>query len=282
MKNKVLLFVIAALAIVGIAVTFIPAASATDAEMIDTVEETTVPVGISSDVVEVIENSGSKGEAIITLAEKLGITVDEAETIINAVIEVGDEYAGDSAWWISFKSNVEEDIQFWAVTIVFVVAAGAIGGTGFVLFGKTNPTMKKAMWGMSEAMKINNEIKDENSQTLGEMKAVFEESAREKAAFEKIIEEKEEKIIAMQSKIDGLEEAAKAERTNMVKAEIYNLRMLKLICDRTAMPLTDKATIDLFYAKGIESLKNELSPEDVEKIEKTMATLNVVGDGGNA
>ena len=276
MKKRILFCVIAALIAIGILVTLIPVVSATDSDAVTESGE------IAEEVVDAIENTKNKNEAIISLAEKLGITVPEAEEIINMIIDIGDEYVGDSAWWIIFKSNVEEDIQFWAVVVVFVAAAAAIIWGGFVLFKKTNPIMKKAMWGMLEAMKINNEIKDENSQTLGEMKRIFEESAREKAMFEKTIEEKEEYITALEVQCKELREAAIIERTNMVKAEMYNLRMLKLICDRTAMPLTDKATIDLFYAKGIESLKNELSPEDIEKIEKTMATLNTVGDGGNA
>ncbi len=294
MKKRILRYIIAALAAVCMSTLFIPVASATDIETLEANEtiveskaETVTETAeiskedageIASEVIEVIGNTANKSEAIISLAEKLGITVSEAEAIINTVIEVGDEYAGDSAWWISFKNNVQSDIQFWAVAMVLVAAVLAIIGGIFVLLAKTNPTMKKAMWGMTESLKISDKMSNENSQTLGEIKKIFEESAKKEALFEQIIEKKEEYITELEVKIEKLEEASSVERANMVKAEMYNLRMLKLICDRTAMPLTDKATIDLFYAKGVEALKEELSEEDLEKIEKTMATLNTVGD----
>ena len=110
------------------------------------------------------------------------------------------------------------------------------------------------------------------------MKEIFLKAAEKEEVFERLIEQKEEVIKTLTEKIKDLEEKSESERVNMVSAEIYNLRILKLICDRTAMPLTDKATIDLFYAKGLDALKAELSAEDVEKIEKNLSTLDTVGD----
>jgi hypothetical protein len=57
--------------------------------------------------------------------------------------------------------------------------------------------------------------------------------------------------------------------------------MLKLVIDRTAMPMTDKATIDLFYANGMKAIEAELSEEDFAKLEKRLAMLDSVGGQQN-
>ena len=287
--KKILLFVIIALAIVAVSITFINV-GATDTEAVTVVESDTnvgdALASIDSEtaeaIVDIIENSGSKESAIISIAEKLGVTTEEAEHILNAIIAVGDEYLGDTGWWVGFKNDVQEDRQFWTTVIVLVFAIIAIAAGVFVLVFKTNPMTKKAMWGMNEALSISKQTSTENSQTLGELKELFIASVEREKTFEKIIDEKEEQIVILTEKIATYEERSKTERFNMVSAEIYALRMLKLALDRTAMPLADKATIDLFYAKGLDALTADLSPEDVEKIEKLLSGLDTVGDGRNA
>lgn len=294
MKRKVLFIVVGVLVLLSIIVTVIPLSiSAADTEPeTDFVTETAteiVPekpsIEIDSEeakeVIDVLENTSSKAEAILVLAERLGITAEDAEILINAVIDVGDEYFGQDQWWVAFKNNVQSDMQFWTVVVVVALCIIVIALGIFVLLVKTGPAMKKAIYHMQKNQKVNDDIVSENSQTLGDLKNLFKEIADKEILFEKLLEEKEEFITNLQLENKKLAEAASVERTNMLRAEMYNLRMLKLICDRTAMPLTDKATIDLFYAKGVEALKEELSDEDVEKIEKTMATLNAVNVAGD-
>lgn len=283
--KKILLFVIIALVVVAASVTIINV-GATDTEAVTVMESDTevvdAPALIDREtaevIVDIIENSDSKESAIISIAEKLGVTTEEAENILDAIIAVGDEYLGETEWWVGFKNDVQQDIQFWTTAIVLICAVLAIVGGVFVLLAKTNPTMKKAMWGMAESLKINDQIKNENSQTLGELKDLFAAAVEREKAFEKLIDEKEDQIALLTEKIATYEERSEEERLHMVSAEIYTLRMLKLALDRTAMPLADKAIIDLFYAKGLDAMTAGLSAEDVEKIEKTMATLDTVGD----
>lgn len=294
--RRTLFVVIAVLVVIAASVTVINA-GATDTETVaasysETTEATieTEGTGVlpnldsetTAEIIEIVENSPSKEYAIISIAEKLGITTEEAEFILNTVIDIGDDYFGETDWWVGFKKDVQEDIQFWATSIVLVFAVTAIAGGVFVLVGKTNPMMKKAMWGMNEALSISQKTSDANSQTLGELKSLFAEAIEREAAFEKIIDDKESQISVLTEKIFDLEEKNETEKLNMVCAEIYSLRMLKLALDRTAMPLQDKATIDLFYNKGVEALTSNLSAEDVEKIEKTLSTLDTVGEGYDA
>jgi adenylate kinase family enzyme len=78
-------------------------------------------------------------------------------------------------------------------------------------------------------------------------------------------------------KIISLEEAYKREHRAVVTALTCALRVQKLICDRTAMPMIDKATVDSFYSRGVDALKEELDDGDAEKLDGVLGTLDKVG-----
>ena len=223
---------------------------------------------ISDELTEALEDSRNKTEAILAVAQKLGVTTDEAEEIVNAVIEYGDEYFGNASWWSALRSDVRENMTFWVTVIVAIAAVLAIAGGVFVLIGKINPTMRRALFGVEDVLKTAKAQSTDVSATLDSIK----ESA--KVAFD-LLADKSVVIEALTEEIKQLYTANEKERKSMVAAELYNLQILKLICSRTALPLADKAAVDLWYTRAIDSLKSELSPEDIEKMESIAAVLEV-------
>ncbi len=232
----------------------------------------------ASEIIDVLENADSKAQAILSIAERLGISAEEAEAIVNSIIDVGDKYLGQSQWWIGFKKDIQDNMSFWVTVIVCIVAVLAIVGGAFILLAKTNPTMNKAMLGMDEFLKNAQKSEQANSQTLGEMRQIVADAAAKEEIYEKIISEKENALLALSEQIKALESSAEKERKNMLLAESYNLQILKLICSRTSLPLADKAAIDLWYSRAMESLKSEMSAEDIKKIENVAVTLENVGE----
>lgn len=234
----------------------------------------------ASEIVGIIEGSGTKAEAIIALAEKLGITTEEAEGLINSMLEVGDQYLGETKWWVGFKSSVEEDMQFWIMAAVIAVAALALLWYALSMRFKVASPVKRVDYALNSEGGLFDTVKkscDENSQTLGKMLKIAEESKAQVEIYVKEIAEKEEEILKKENEIVQLKEARIRESQDMLIAAACNLRMLKLVVDRTAMPITDKATIDLFYANGMQGIKAELSEEDFAKLEKRLAMLDSVG-----
>ena len=224
----------------------------------------------ASAVIDAIENSDSKAEAIIALAEELGITVEEAERMINAVLMVGDKYLGESEIWVKFSNSVTEDIQFWAVIIVAGVAALSMIGMIFMMVAKVNPNTRKSKTNSEQAVQFSAEISKAYSQTLEKMEKMYAEALEKEALYEAALQAKEDKIIS-------LEEANKREHRAVVTALTYALRVQKLICDRTAMPMIDKATVDNFYSRGVDALKEELEDGDAEKLDGVIGTLEQDG-----
>lgn len=165
--------------------------------------------------------------------------------------------------WSLMKSEFGADPQFWTVVILCAVMTVVTVFVCFVLLAKINPTSRKSMNGMSRAIDIVKNIKDENSQTLA-----------------KILEDNtawREKVLELEDKLSHVESLDVKEKHDLFLALFYDLRIHKLVCDRLAMPVNDKSIIDLWYSQGIEAIKDDISEEDLAFIDRISARLSEVG-----
>lgn len=225
------------------------------------------------EIVDIIEESDSRSDAIISIAAKLGVTVEEAEGILNSIIEAGNEYFGEDSWWIGFKEDIAKNRSFWITVVLCILSGLAILGIIYVFVGKVLPTLNKSNFGIKKMFEITSGMQEANSQTLVKIEEMAALAAEKDEVYNKLLAEKEEHISKLVEKIAEMKSAAEKERRSMVLAETYNLQILKLICSRTQLPLPDKAAIDLWYTKAMESLKGELSAEDIKKLNNVAATL---------
>ena len=160
-------------------------------------------------------------------------------------------------------SEFGADPQFWAVVILCVVMTVALIFETFVLLAKVNPTSRKSMNGMSKAIEVVKDIKDENSQTLAKM--------LEEDTFLR------EKILELEDKLSRVESLEVKEKHDLFMALFNDLRIHKLVCDRLAMPVNDKSIIDLWYSQGMEAIKDDMSEEDLAFINRISEKLSGVG-----
>ena len=187
----------------------------------------------------------------------------------------GDATEGETetkpGFWETVKRELSRDTQFWALLIMGLIMILVVICVIFVLLAVTNPTQRKSMRGMAKAADIVQNIKNENSQTLENLKKDVENIYIEN-------EEKLIKIAELEETIRSMLESDQREKRNMLMAFAYDMRIHKLVCDRLAMPVTDKSTIDMWYARGIELIKDELNEEDIARIESVTAILDSVGE----
>lgn len=258
---------------------------APDTEAVETAAETVeIDSDVAEEIVDIIETSGTKAEAIIALAEKMGITVEEAEKLVDSMIEVGDKYLGETKWWVGFKSTVEADMQFWIVVALIALTILALLSYSLTMHIKFSSPMKRIDYSINSENGIANTVKAacaENSQTLAKMYNLYKDALEQKELYEADLLEKDAEILKCNEQMVQLKEARIKESKDMLIAAACNLRMLKLVIDRTAMPITDKATIDLFYANGMKAIEAELSEEDFAKLEQRLAVLDSVGGAQN-
>ena len=276
--KKICFFVMMAMLLIAITLP----AKAAESEPVEVNSETEtasihIDEEIASEVVDVVVSADSKNEAIILIANKLNVSVEKAEAIVDTIIATGDTYFGENAWWTGFKEDIISNRNFWITVILCILSGLTILGMIFVFVAKINPTLNKSNYGMDKMFKLHSETQEANSQTLGKIEALAVENAEKEETYNKLLAEKEEHIEKLVERIAEMKAAAEKERRSMLLAEAYNLQILKLICSRTALPLADKAAIDLWYTKAIESIKSELEAEDIKRIENIAATLEVSG-----
>ncbi len=274
--KKICFFVIIAMLLIAI----ILPAKAAESEPVEVNSETEtasvhIDEEIASEVVDVVVSADSKNEAIILIANKLNVSVEKAEAIVDTIIATRDTYFGENAWWTGFKEDIISNRNFWITVILCILSGLTIFGMIFVFVAKINPTLNKSNYGMNKMFNLCSATQEANSQTLGKIEALAVENAEKEETYNKLLAEKEEHIEKLVERIAEMKAAAEKERRSMLLAEAYNLQILKLICSRTALPLADKAAIDLWYTKAIESIKSELEAEDIKKIENIAATLEV-------
>ena len=221
---------------------------------------------IANEIADVLENSESRAAAIVTLAEKLGISLEQAENIINSMLEVGDKYLGENQYWLAFKTDIQDDMQYWTTAVVLIIAILTIVGALVVLLGKTNPTLRKVAYIAEEAVTSMKTDLNSNSQTIAEMKKLLQESAEREEAYQEAVLEKEEIIQGLTANLEQTLREYKVERAKMVKGEIYNLRALKVVLSRTNLPLSDKAAIELWFASVEEILQEDVTDVDREEL----------------
>lgn len=251
-------------------------------EVVETVIETEEIIEIESEdaaaIVDIISKAESKADAIFAVAEKLGISYEDAEGLVNSVLALGDKYLGENAGWVRFKEKVLGNMEFWALVAVIALVALALLWCALSNHIK-NRRFKNVEFNMSEVSATAAEAKDINSQTLAKMVEMVEESRAKEAEHKQYIEELVKKITELEEEnVEQDKEIIKTQR-DILTATLSALRMEKLICDRTRMPMADKATIDHFYATGVDPLLSNLPAEEAKAAEELTKTLDTVGAG---
>lgn len=75
---------------------------------------------------ELISGSESKTQAVIKLAEAMGITVEDAEALIDKFITFGDEHFEDSDLWSALKQDVNLHPDKWIIIALVALAFVAL------------------------------------------------------------------------------------------------------------------------------------------------------------
>lgn len=215
-------------------------------------------------------------DAIYRLAEKAGLTPEEAQAWLEQMLLWGDKYLADTDWWASFQASTRENIEFWVLCILAIVALVVIIFGALTLF-RNNKSVKRIEYGTGSVMEDSSKNKDAISQTLANIEKKYEEMCDKCVIYEQERVRKDEEILGLQGELKAMK--AKLEKTNkrMLQAELYNTQAHKLTLERSNLPLTDKSLLALWFAKAEASLKEEMSESDLAQVAKIMSTL----EGGN-
>lgn len=96
--------------------------------VLDSIESDTAAESyIDEDILdELISGSESKAQAVIKLADAMGITVEDAEALIDKFITFGDKHFENSDLWVSLKQDVSEHPDKWIIIAIVALAFVAL------------------------------------------------------------------------------------------------------------------------------------------------------------
>ena len=220
---------------------------------------------------QIVSSAESFSAAVIAVADYLGISTADAEKLISDLVILGDKYLADTDLWPIICADIAEHPCKYTVIGLFILIFFAL--VGFLI--------RRVLSDMVQLREVKlkfsqvGEAMQGFSQTFKNIKEMNEQAITNEEAYVKLVAQKEETIEALTKDIKRLEEENVKERRSMLIAESYNLQVLQLICERTALPLADKSAISLYFTKAQDAIKGELSEDDVKKIDEMAASIKV-------
>lgn len=215
-----------------------------------------------------IDDTMSLSEVILAVADRCGISVEEAEKMVADIRVIGDRYLGENDLWVRISADMEEHPAKWTML-------GLLLATVFVLIGvlikrvindaMTNQRMKVALENLDKA--LNGDEKDENGKALsiramiGEKNGQIEKLEKENEAQREEIGSLKRKAEELAGVITGLNNAiSKIESnsdTSLKITEESALQLIQLIniaLDRK-VPITSKEARQIWYEHTQNNIK---------------------------
>jgi hypothetical protein len=240
------------------------------------IEEETDELLIGSVAEDVVNGNISITDAIVFVSSKLGISVTDAEYLIEKAIEAGDLVLEGKEGWELFKIEIENNREFWTVVALCIISIFTIifGVIMFIL--EVKKPVERMEIGTERAHNNSKVMMDKNSQTLENISVQVSDTLNK---LEKKVDEslEEDKLLKAEledknKKITELEVTNEELKRGLLDVGMYTLQMLELIYSRTNLPLSDRSLLDLWKARAEATIKSRMTAEDLSKHEE-MTTL---------
>ncbi len=230
---------------------------------------------------DVISNSQSKTEAIINIADIFGISVSDAEALVNTLVAFGDEHFEESDTWLIIRNNIIEHPDLW--TVIAIVALGFIALVAFLIrciirnaLTQTNTKLKlKDIDEHEQATDRKLELVDTDNKEiinlLGGIKELLEgESAelkRENDDLKAILELIREAIASESAAVDSLKANSETSLKVTEESSLQILQLLNIAMNRK-VPTVSEGARKVWYEDAVAKVKAKAGISDgAEKIE---------------
>lgn len=259
------------------------------ASEIDTETETETKSNTESetetvDIVAILGDADSRLDAIVKLAGTMGITLEEAEALLDKMVAIGDEHFGEHDFWLNIRESIENNPDTWTIAILTVLMLLAL--VIFLIRGLIKNTAAQATNKMNIAdIKKTEEL---TSQKLTEQSAkllrIEKEHADIKSDIAEIIERCEEtqnttdkaltkaneilqkgdeilqKAVDMLNKVEVIEKNSENALKVNVEQALETIELLNIAMGRK-MPLASEATRKVWRDNAVSKIKAFVSEE---------------------
>lgn len=263
MKKLIIAAVLIAVLLFALPVSATEVETTIETEVIseDTAEiETTVAVDVE------IGEELSFSETVIAIADKLGISVEEAEDLVQSIREFGDEYFSDTDLWSRVTADMDAHPAKW--TIFGLLAALVLFLIGLLIkrvisdattLSRIKITLKeirKALFGDEDEQSegsIRAMIAAKNGQ-IDELGGQVAQLGSENAALVAKTEALEQCVLALNEVVRKLESNSDTSLKITEESALQILQLLNLALDRK-VPVTTKEARALWYSATQNKIK---------------------------
>lgn len=220
--------------------------------------ETAAESYIDEDILdELISGSESKAQAVIKLAEAMGITVEDAEALIDKFITFGDKHFEGSDLWTTLKADVKEHPDKW-----IMIALIALAFVALVVFlirsvikntlTQTNTKIKIASI-ESHASGVEKQVK--------EQKVELDEIRAEAMIMRETLDTILQMLTAEREAVGSLKENSDTSLKLSEESAFQILQLLNIAMDRKVPVVTPEAR-KLWYDNAVAKLKKTVGEAD--------------------
>ena len=242
----------------------------------------------TKDIAAIINGAGSKIEAIIGIAGAMGITIEEAEAILDKMVSLGDEHLSDSDVWTEIKQGILENPEGWTVVAIVMLLMAALAI--FLMRGQIKNTSAQAATkaNIIDIKETESEMQKEilsTSAKLDEIGIEHEGIKRELVDIYRIIEDVHKKAVASNNCTDEIFERverllaeidtlnANSETSLNVNKEqaFQTVQLLNIAMGRTPLNMSD-ATRNAWYEHAVARIKAAAGADGKSKTEASAPT----------
>jgi hypothetical protein len=237
----------------------------------------------TEDIAAIIGGADNKLEAIVGLAGAMGITLEEAEAILDKMVALGDEHLGESDIWMEIKASILNNPETW--TIVVLVALMLVALAVFLIRGQIKNTSAQAATkaNIIDIKKNEAEMRTAMSAATTKLSAIGREHESIKLQMDEIYQMAEDMLknveesmatadkicemaTLMLSAVDLLK--ANSETSLNVNREqaLQTVQLLNIAMGRQ-MPRVSETTRKVWYEDAVAKIKESATVSDEVKAE---------------
>ncbi len=235
----------------------------------DVVTEIEISIDIG-EVHDIIENSSSFAEAVIAIADRFGISIEDAEKLVGDMKALGDKYLGESEVWEIVKHDMENNPGKYVVVALIVLVLVAIIGLmlkwivsniGQIRALKIDlRSLKKSVDGDDSDEGKANSLRYLISAKNGRIEALERENAEIKSELV-LLCERDEELTLMASEVKKNTESA----LNITQETALQIAQLLCIAmDNGKLPLMSKEAKQIWLANTQARIKAAGAVKDAE------------------
>lgn len=248
-----------------------------DSEFISETESQT------ENIAAIIGDADSRLDAIVKIAEAMGITLDEAEALLDKMVALGDEHLADSDLWNDIRADILENPDRWIIVALVVLMLIAL--VTFIIRGLIKNTTAQAATRaniidikeneakisekVNAATKKLSSIEGEHVEIKAEMCEIRELAEKMQSVVDASKDETariHEMAITMLSAVERIKaDSASALKVNEEQA-LQTVQLLNIAMGRK-LPTVSQATRNIWYEDAVSKIKEAANDNGTEASE---------------